>query len=956
MAFEVAQGTLVTPSSAATNSTISGLSFQPKAIILFGSEGDGSGAGSAWNIGFATGTAEEVCWSGGAVDNVGTTSCYEKHVTETDTNGRIISLRRGGTWHYEGQLDSINSDGFTIDWTVISNPGKTVDLHWICLGGSDLTNAKAGGFEAPSSTGDKSVDVGFEPDFVLILHSTGVGIIASSDISQSIGAATSSTSRWLCSSLDDHAVATSDTSRSQREDNVAEGYFPGGTLKYRADFKEFYSTGSGGFTINYSATGSGQEAAYLALKGGQYAVGSGLQETAGSAPTDKAYTGVGFQPKLTLFTSFNNTATTSEQTNLRRSFGAAESSTSRRSIWSGSEDNQATSDTSYASDKTKCLKMMTEASSSPTTQASADFKSNDSDGFTLTWDPYDTTARQFCYICFADADVGTTATATILEGEYLVGTPTARNDPRCEIVEAEYLEQAPTAALVEEIATAALVEAEYIHEVPTATEETIDAAAALAEAEYVLGAPSAANVQTTATVALLTADYAVPGTTAAIGVVAAAEIVLAEYAEGTPTAVEEEVLSASEVTEAEYLLEVPTAANTAETASAGIVEGEYALLAPTAETEELGVQATAVLAEAEYLLGTPSAQNVQKIGTAASLTADYAVGDPTATVVAEIAAAEIAEAEYLLGTPFAFSGTAGLLELVEAEYPVPDMAAALVEETEAAALVEAEYSVPAPTATVPLESEDAALVEAEYLLEAPAAAVVPITATAALALAEYLIGAPSAATEAAGVEETVEIVRGEYLVPGPVAFSGVAGFLDAVEAAYTANDPTAALIPITATAEIFQGGEYLLETPTAERIPLPDCNAQLFLAEYLLDTPTAENQAVAGSFQVVLSDYTVGSPTALVGIQASPAAIAPEYILPEPTASFAVEAATALAFSAEYLVPSSNAIPGLVCTAVGIACEYIVLSHQAIPPFEELVERVWAVPSGREGSWRIPSD
>lgn len=404
MAFDVATGTVDVPASTGTQA-ITGLGFQPKAILFFGvnKSADGAAASFEYTLGISTGAANNDRSLGGFSEDALTTSDAGSQIENrtTSTVEACIYLRDVGTTELlRAHIDSFDADGFTLDWLTVTSG---IDVHFIALGGADLTDVFSGKLNASTSTGNVGyTGVGFQPDCVIFLDSglaadNGTG----SHVVHSLGVALSSTARWAVGGTSRSAVATSNTSRIQTTGKCisATDLFSG--VEHEADL---VSMDADGFTLNWTNAAAGAyRVPYLALKGGQYAVGSDTQNTSTGT---KATTGVGFTPAGLMLASFNAAAAAGRQDHHRKSIGVAASTTSRRCIFLGDQNGVGTTNASQDSDTAAVIKMMTESGATPTLDAEADLSSLDADGFTLNWTTADATAREFCYLAFGDAAAG----------------------------------------------------------------------------------------------------------------------------------------------------------------------------------------------------------------------------------------------------------------------------------------------------------------------------------------------------------------------------------------------------------------------------------------------------------------------------------------------------------------------------------------------------------------------
>lgn len=128
-----------------------------------------------------------------------------------------------------------------------------------------------------------------------------------------------------------------------------------------------------------------------------------------------AVTGVGFQPEFIMFwwTGRSNSTDAIGRASHFRGFGAAASTTDRRSVASTSTDAAATSDTASAHDAAACILSVSPVT--PAIDGQLDLQSFDADGFTLicdsaTW-PRDT---RVTYLALA-GDLTNAATGVLTE-------------------------------------------------------------------------------------------------------------------------------------------------------------------------------------------------------------------------------------------------------------------------------------------------------------------------------------------------------------------------------------------------------------------------------------------------------------------------------------------------------------------------------------------------------------
>lgn len=375
-----------TGSGSTGNQAVTGVGFQPAAILFFNNKATTDGdsvitTDGPFNIGMAVSTtnrfaqAEDGGTVGDSNNNIATATIIEADNAQTITG--------------QADLVSFDADGFTVSWAT----GKTSPhvFQFIAFGGTDLTNATIKTITTPTSTGNVAyTGVGFKPDAIILIGS-GIGAPPTSAGAAQfgLGFGVSSTQRGYIS-FGDGASAAHKEMTTKVFGIVADQ----STTLEEADL---VSLDSDGFTLNWTTTRLGDFVAVLCLKGGQYFVGSDTQKTSTGT---KATTGVGFQPTAIMLGSANAVASSAIGTNLRLSLGAGSGTSARGSQW---VDNTVSTYNSNM-DRAHILQMKT-GGVSVTTQATADLSSLDASGFTLNWSVADTTAREFIYLAMGSNPV-----------------------------------------------------------------------------------------------------------------------------------------------------------------------------------------------------------------------------------------------------------------------------------------------------------------------------------------------------------------------------------------------------------------------------------------------------------------------------------------------------------------------------------------------------------------------
>jgi hypothetical protein len=399
--MKVAKGTFAANTGTGSQS-VTGLSFQPKAVIFFATAltAEGYGAHAQMSVGFATSSTEEYAVHVG----------FEDNQTSTDTgrnafSDRCISIPNASAAEtsQDGAADftSFNSDGFTINWS--DAPSSAWLIHYLALGGDGLTNAKAGNFTiATSGSPQAFTPLSFQPDLVIFLGARigsplGTG---GSTAHFHLGAATgASEEAGLCIfSLDNNAAGGNVGQQQLSTASVMVSTSGTATEDLRADLA---SMDASGWTLNVTNLPSAALIpGYLALKGDGFKVGVETQKTSTGT---KETTGIGFTPAGLLVFGCNAASSASyDNTQMRLSIGASDG-TNEGGIWIQDVeiDNSQNAQSTYTS------KVLRHATADSTTDAEADLSAFGSGSFTLNWTTVaSATAREFIYVAFeADAAV-----------------------------------------------------------------------------------------------------------------------------------------------------------------------------------------------------------------------------------------------------------------------------------------------------------------------------------------------------------------------------------------------------------------------------------------------------------------------------------------------------------------------------------------------------------------------
>ena len=386
------------------NQPVTGVGFQPKAIILYctGQTSFGGSSDCRLVMGMATSAANEAVITWESDSGVSTSD-----VTHDSRNDRILLFRgfAGGGIIGEAEFVSFDSDGFTINW--IDKQDGT-EIHYLAFGGDAVQNASVVQFSKATSTGnDPITGVGFQGNLAFIMGNLATSVGGPNDHSSFMfGCVKSASERWCTNGFSKDNVSTGNTGRSQRNNRAIVQTDEDGTLVAEADFIGFTSDG---FTLNYS-TADGNASVYYALVlelSAKTKLGTFTQPT---VTGNQSVTGVGFTPIVDLLVSHCGPTGVSVLDDNFFHFGASLSSTDRRLMWQSDEDGQSTQDSSRQMVIDAAFKTLQEGTTS-NIDGEADFVSQDSDGFTVVWDTEDGVLREILYLSIGQPDFSFSFTA-----------------------------------------------------------------------------------------------------------------------------------------------------------------------------------------------------------------------------------------------------------------------------------------------------------------------------------------------------------------------------------------------------------------------------------------------------------------------------------------------------------------------------------------------------------------
>lgn len=385
--MQVKVGTFTSP-LATGNQSVAGIGFQPDLVIFTGHENPSEGriSGLRWFLGMAKSSTEQWVNAIFNADGAATQAC--KHWA-SDVN--CIFAQDGGSGiGYQADFVSMDSDGFTVNWSDIASTARIVG--YIAIKGGGQLQLKLGKFMMNSSTGNQAVTgLGFSPKALLfcncLVGSTEETINANSHLG--IGFAVSSSQRGAFASGGKDGNDVSEENSYLETDKCILQITPqtSPVVKYSADF---VSMDSDGFTINVTVASGSPEIFYLAI-GGCSAFASNMDLSTSTGNQSK--TGAGFQPDVNFFISDAMAAHAGSAANYAKyMFGCAYNSTNRMVCDGGCEDGFGTSNCDTWFKSSQCIESPDPFNNNNDCQA--DFVSNDSDGFTINNSAVDAVSRR----------------------------------------------------------------------------------------------------------------------------------------------------------------------------------------------------------------------------------------------------------------------------------------------------------------------------------------------------------------------------------------------------------------------------------------------------------------------------------------------------------------------------------------------------------------------------------
>jgi hypothetical protein len=403
-----------------TTYTVSGLSFQPKALqfAVVGSfdtvDSVSTVLDSRRGVGFAVSTSSRRAFATYSGDADGTTLGG----THVRTDCVVTSVDNAGNILARLDLDVINSDGFRL---IIDDPTPTpsITVAWQAWGGSDITIAVVGDLSEPASTGNVDYTVtgfvsGATNQVVMFAGCQATALTTATNTSggMHIGFATSGNSAdqvTLCGSMEDNVSVSDTDGYCQTGECVSMIPTAGGNPDARATLTQF---GTDNFRLNWLARAvTDRKTIFMALKGGAWKAGAyTIDGSAGSATA--TVSGLSFAPIgvdiIGRMTAQNAAGTATAED--RVAFGVGASTTSRHTIAAYDKDALETTEIGLTIQYDQVLAFPTTVG---TLQSAYDINAMNSDGFQVIVDTAGGVASEWQgYLAFGTTPVGFTITAS----------------------------------------------------------------------------------------------------------------------------------------------------------------------------------------------------------------------------------------------------------------------------------------------------------------------------------------------------------------------------------------------------------------------------------------------------------------------------------------------------------------------------------------------------------------
>ncbi len=386
-----------TTNTATGNQAVTGLGFLPKLILFFSAAATAEDSGqSDLNPFFGAAKSSTKRWCASAHDD--DTLATANTCKGFRSNKCIVSAQPTDTTLMEADFVSMDSDGFTINWTTA--PAASRVVYFLAIAGDDV-DVEVGIFDSLTTTGSQAITgVGFAPVGLIVANgtiNTAEGYVG--DLVYTIGFGSSGRNTVNAISCDDAAI-TSDTEGSQVASSICRRHQF--TVTKEASLT---SLDSDGFTLNWSTNSAATATrwGYVAIGGANVRCYAAL-DVEPTSTGNFSKTGLGFSPQAILFLSQSKAPSGVITAQGNFCIGVGVSSSERFATANDSRDNQANMQAHKKQASNRCLQHITAgASLPPTVNADVDVVSMDGDGFTLNQTTADATGREYNFFAIGAA-------------------------------------------------------------------------------------------------------------------------------------------------------------------------------------------------------------------------------------------------------------------------------------------------------------------------------------------------------------------------------------------------------------------------------------------------------------------------------------------------------------------------------------------------------------------------
>jgi hypothetical protein len=452
------QGRFAAPTSTGAQTVNTGVNYQLRAIRFYGS--------LQTAVGYAT---EQSNWMGIAADSSGTINqqglawAYDYNLATSNAGqwsaDSVIVILSDGTPTLDGiaVLDSFghgeNVGKFYLNWP--NAPASAALVYYEAYYGDALANVNVTQHTVTSAAGTRIsfTGIGFQPQFIFTMASSQTAKGSRAHATPGFGWATGASQQGaitICAIDADAALPVNN--RTRQNTNLCMACFRTGAQSADNSLQHL-SFDADGFTDSVITRTTANVIFWvLSMRGGRYAVGFFDSPTSGGTPQDRTLitldiTGQTFVPSGVSFMSGWSTTLNSNIAQAQLTFGAGkDSSGTIKEQFAATIDSQnINTQAGMGNSLTKSIQMaIHNGTGPPSVSVEADYKTQTSNGFTVTWTTITTTGHRVFYWALGSNPVVSTAgnirrqrllRSEKLEEENAKVTPAFMGYARCKLVQ-----------------------------------------------------------------------------------------------------------------------------------------------------------------------------------------------------------------------------------------------------------------------------------------------------------------------------------------------------------------------------------------------------------------------------------------------------------------------------------------------------------------------------------------